>query len=73
VNAGVSRGAVVAGFLYSSEGETHFVEGEYAVLLDRAADPGGLSTWVSALAHGASYEQVIAGIMGSPEFYALSQ
>jgi len=73
VNAGVSRGAVVAGFLYSNEGETHFVEGEYAVLLDRAADPGGLSTWVSALAHGASYEQVIAGIMGSPEFYALSQ
>jgi len=73
VNAGVSRGAVVAGFLYSSEGETRFVEGEYATLLDRAADSGGLATWVSALAHGTSYEQVIAGIMGSPEFYGLSQ
>ena len=73
VNAGVSRGAVVAGFLYSSEGETRFVEGEYASLLDRPADPGGLATWVSKIAGGASYEQVIAGIMGSPEFYALSQ
>jgi hypothetical protein len=73
VNAGVSRGAVVAGFLYSSEGEAYFVEGEYATLLDRPADPGGLASWVGALAGGASYEQVIAGIMGSPEFYALSQ
>ena len=73
VNAGVSRGAVVAGFLYSNEGEARFVEGEYTSLLDRPADPGGLATWVSVLAHGASYEQVIAGIMGSPEFYALSQ
>jgi hypothetical protein len=63
----------VAGFLYSNEGEARFVEGEYTSLLDRPADPGGLATWVSVLAHGASYEQVIAGIMGSPEFYALSQ
>jgi hypothetical protein len=69
----VSRGAVVAGFLYSGEYETNFVESEYANLLDRAADPQGLATWVSELGGGASYEQVIAGIMGSPEFYALSQ
>jgi hypothetical protein len=73
LNSGVSRGAVVAGFLYSGEYETNFVESEYANLLDRAADPQGLATWVSELGGGASYEQVIAGIMGSPEFYALSQ
>jgi hypothetical protein len=73
LNAGVSRGAVVAGFLSSSEYETNFVEGEYMNLLGRAADPAGLATWVSELASGVSYERIIAGIMGSPEFYALSQ
>jgi hypothetical protein len=73
VNAGASRGAVVAFFLNSGEYETKFVESEYANFLHRAADPGGLATWVGALAGGASYEWVIAGIMGSPEFYALSQ
>jgi hypothetical protein len=73
VNAGVSRGTVVAGFLYSNEYETNFVESEYANLLGRVADPGGLATWLSALRGGFSYEWVIADIMGSPEFYGLSQ
>jgi hypothetical protein len=73
VNAGVSRGTVVAGFLYSNEYETNFVESEYANLLGRVADPGGLATWLSALRGGFSYEWVIADIMGSAEFYADSQ
>ena len=73
LNAGVSLGAAVAGFLYSNEYETDFVEGEYVHLLDRGADPEGLAFWVSELAGGASYEQVIAGLVGSPEYYALSQ
>jgi hypothetical protein len=60
----------VAGFLYSNEYETDWVEGEYVHLLDRGADPGGLASWVSELAGGARYEQVIAGLVGSPEYYA---
>jgi hypothetical protein len=73
LNAGVSRGAVVAGILYSNEYETNFVKDLYFYLLDRAADPGGLATWVGELAHGVSEEWVISGIVGSPEFYGLSQ
>jgi hypothetical protein len=66
----VSLGAVVAGVLSSNEYETDWVEAEYVHLLDRAADPGGAAFWVSELAGGASYEQVIAGLVGSPEYYA---
>jgi len=63
----------VAGFLYSNEYETDWVEAEYVHLLNRGADSGGLAFWVSQLAAGVSYEQVIAGLAGSPEYYALSQ
>jgi hypothetical protein len=73
LNSGVSRGAVVAGFLYSSEYETKFVQDLYFFLLNRGADPQGLATWVSELASGVSEEWVISGIVGSPEFYVLSQ
>jgi hypothetical protein len=73
LNGGLSPGAAVAGFLYSNEYETDWVEAEYVHLLNRGADSGGLSFWVSQLAGGASYEQVIAGLAGSPEYYALSQ
>jgi hypothetical protein len=73
LNIGMSRGAVAAGIIHSTEYEADFVQDVYFFLLNRGADPQGLATWVYALAVGVSEEWVIAGILGSPEFYVLSQ
>jgi hypothetical protein len=42
----------------------------YEGFLRRAADPGGLASWVGLLNAGGSDQSVVEGIMGSPEFYA---
>ncbi|HEX5447009.1 MAG TPA: DUF4214 domain-containing protein [Pirellulales bacterium] len=46
------------------------VEALYAKYLHRAADPQGLDNFVSALAGGATLDQVAATIVASPEYYA---
>jgi hypothetical protein len=47
---------------------TDQVEGLYQLYLGRAADAGGLSNAVTALAHGTSLEEVAASLIGSAEF-----
>ncbi len=47
--------------------------GYYWGLLLRAPDPAGQAAWAAALQSGASPESVIAGLLGSDEFYNLVQ
>jgi hypothetical protein len=65
---GIGRALVATAVVNSPEARTRLVQSFYAAYLHRAADPGGLTFWVGALAHGASREQVIAGFLGSVEY-----
>lgn len=42
----------------------------YQATLDRAPDLGGFVNWTARLGEGASYQEVAAGFVGSPEFVA---
>jgi subtilisin family serine protease len=68
LQAGVSRASVARGFLYSTEHLTAVVNGYYQQLLGRNIDPSGARSWVSAIQRGARDEQIIAGIVASPEY-----
>jgi hypothetical protein len=48
-----------------------YVSNLYVVLLDRPVDPSGLANWTAQLDHGASRQQVAAGIMSSGEYLTL--
>jgi hypothetical protein len=65
----MSRTAVAASFLFSTEYRTDLVNGFYGSFLDRTSDSDGLSYWVAQLAAGASDEMVISNFLGSAEFY----
>jgi hypothetical protein len=41
-----------------------------AITLHRAANPGGLNAYTSALQHGLSNEQVALTLMGSTEYFS---
>jgi hypothetical protein len=66
---GASRLDVSTAFLTSQEYRTNLVQADYMTFLQRAADQGGLGAWVNALNAGATDQQVLAQIFGSPEGY----
>jgi hypothetical protein len=68
VLASMGRAGVADRIIDSPEGLTRVVGGFYVKLLGRQAVGGEEAGWVNALAHGASQEQIIAGIVSSPEF-----
>lgn len=68
VLASSGREAVTSGILRSPESLADFVAGQYERLLGRAPHPGGLAAWTTMLSEGASYEEVISGLVGSAEF-----
>jgi hypothetical protein len=68
---GASRLDVSTAFLTSQEYRTNLVQADYMTFLQRAADQGGLGAWVNALNAGATDQQVLAQIFGSPEGYQL--
>jgi Domain of unknown function (DUF4214) len=57
----------------SPEYQMDLVENDYKVVLRRPADSAGLIHWIGLLAAGASPEQILAGILGSPEYFDLAQ
>jgi uncharacterized delta-60 repeat protein len=61
---------VVAMLQASPEYRTAVVQGIYTELLDRAADPPGLTGGVVALAAGMTAEQLRAAVLGSAEYFA---
>ena len=71
LDAGVSRAGVAIAFLTSQEYRTNLVQADYMTFLLRQVDQGGLTAWVGALNAGATDQQVLAQIFGSPEGYQL--
>ena len=65
---GNSRNTVALFALETTEGYTDLVKSYYQLYLHRDADLGGLNGWVGGLQAGLIDQQVIAGILGSPEF-----
>jgi hypothetical protein len=67
--SGLSRSAVAAAILASTQYRGDLVSGYYETFLGRTPDSSGLAYWVSQLAAGAKDESVITAIVGSSEFY----
>lgn len=65
---GASRTDVALGFLYSSEHLAEVVDGYYVHLLGRHIDATGRAGWVGAIQNGHRDEEIIAGIVASPEY-----
>jgi virginiamycin B lyase len=61
--------AVVNGIERSPEGRTHLVKGWYLQYLGRPAENGEEQGFVQALNGGATEEDVISVILGSPEYF----
>lgn len=70
IAAGMNRGAVALGFLYSTEHLTTVIDGYFVDLLARHLDPSGTTYWVTAVQRGSRDEQIIAGIVASAEYLA---
>jgi hypothetical protein len=58
------------GISESKESATDFVTNTYLVYLGRTPDSGGLTFWLGQLQSGRTPDQVAAGILGSPEYFA---
>ena len=71
LNSGTSRTAVATQFLTSTEYRTDLIMSDYATFLGRKADPAGLMGWLNAFQAGAKDQDVLAGIFGSPEGFAM--
>ncbi len=70
LNAGASPQQVAYGFAASSERERQRVTGDYRQFLGRDPSPAEVDGWVGAFASGlASNEDVVAGFVGSDEFF----
>ena len=67
LNSGTSRLAVAVSFLTSTEYRTDLVDTDYHLYLGKSPDPTGLAFWLSAIDGGATDQEVLAGILGSPE------
>lgn len=69
---GGTRYDVAMGFLLSWERLSAVVDGYYVTLLRRHLDPVGQRSWVLALQAGHQDEEIIAGIIGSREYWDLT-
>ena len=67
------RAFVATGVVKSDEASRDVVEGFYSRFLHRAADPGGVSEWAGLIENGPGSGAVIAGIVGSDEYFQLAQ
>jgi hypothetical protein len=69
----LAQQAVATGIEHSAEARERLVQSWYLTFLGRAAVGGEERGWVNALLAGASEEQVLSGILASPEFAARTQ
>ncbi len=70
---GASRADVAVMVLQSREARQTLVGNLYQELLRRSADAAGRDAWVSLLEHGGTVEDIIAGLIGSDEYYYLDR
>jgi hypothetical protein len=68
--AGVTRGQVATVIFTSTEYRQLGVERDYLTFLDRQADATGLQVFTTALTQGTRAEVVLAGILGSDEYFS---
>jgi len=71
--AKIGRSGVANDIIHSAEADARLVDQLYLQYLGRPADPGGESFWVKFLQAGHSEEDVLAGLLGSSEFYNRAQ
>ena len=69
LDRGIARDSVVRQIMGGSEYHTDVVQQLYSTYLHRAADPSGLSTYVSFLNQGGSIQQLRAILLGSDEYF----
>src|SRR5581483_4556140 len=65
--AGAAPAQVALAVLSSAEAEQRFVQGLYARFLGRTGNAQEIAGWAQALESGATQQQVLAQIAGSPE------
>jgi cyclophilin family peptidyl-prolyl cis-trans isomerase len=65
----LTRTQVVTAIVTSDESRTHEIENLYQSLLNRQADPTGLSQSLSFLKAGGTLQKLRAVIVGSPEYF----
>ncbi len=73
LNNGTTSLAVASAIVTSQEADSDLVNGLYTQLLKRSADSAGLDGFDQSLRDGAGVEAVVAGIVGSDEYFGLGQ
>jgi uncharacterized secreted protein with C-terminal beta-propeller domain len=66
---GTDRATIAYDLLHSTEAFGNTVQGLYQTYLHRSADALGLQTFVNAMSHGMTADQVAAAIMASDEYF----
>jgi hypothetical protein len=69
LQAGRAKDSVSYAITSSPERERLRVIDNYMTLLGRAASQSEIDSWVGRFVHGLTNEQMIAGFVGSPEYY----
>lgn len=70
--AGTPRFAVANSITSSDEFRGSLIDSAYATHLGRLPDAGGRQYWLARMAAGVTIQQLDAGFLASPEYYALS-
>ncbi|MCI0461666.1 MAG: DUF4214 domain-containing protein [Gemmataceae bacterium] len=68
LDAGSSPEEVARGFTYSDEYRSNAIRAHYRALLGREAEAEGVAGWLERLRTGLTEQQLLALILGSPEF-----
>jgi hypothetical protein len=61
---------VAHGFAASAEREGQRITADYQTYLGRTPSAAEVDAWTNAFLHGVSNEDVVAGFVGSPEYFA---
>ncbi len=69
LNAGLSHLQLAMSVATSVEADSRFVQIVYSTFLGRTAEAAGLQSWVDLLVRGGKDDQVVAGILGSDEYF----
>jgi uncharacterized delta-60 repeat protein len=69
LSGGMDRVTLAEQVLTSREAETDLVLPDYEHFLGRPADAAGLASWLGQLSSGVRDEAILAGFLGSNEFY----
>jgi hypothetical protein len=67
---GTPRVAVANSITYSTEYRTRLITASYNHFLGRSPEPKGLQDWLGYMASGGTIQQMEAGFLASPEYYA---